>query len=391
MAGRPPLRIGQHGKISRRYLGNGVWEAQCRYRDTDGVTRRVRRAGPADQYDRRGKLAEDVLIEALAQRRPPSGGPDEIGLDTAVMTLVEAHLARLAEDGRAPATQATYRIVAGKLRIKLGGVRVGEATPVRIDAALRSMSNIHGPVMARQAKTILSGGLQLAVMANVLGANPVREVQPIKSKRPPKGAPALTADQLRDLLTKLRTSEYCRKHDLVGPFTLFIATGLRRGELLGLRWSDFDETAGTIAVTGKVERIAGKGLIRVEVTKTAAGRRTLALPSFAVDALRQRRSLPFLGEHPVIMFSSTAGTWRDPNNFGREWRKVRDELGVPDVTTHSFRKTLATLIDDRGLSARVGADHLGHSKVSMTQDVYMTRGKVHTQVADLLDDAISGA
>jgi integrase len=49
------------------------------------------------------------------------------------------------------------------------------------------------------------------------------------------------------------------------------------------------------------------------------------------------------------------------------------------------------LIDDRGLSVRVGADHLGHSKVSMTQDVYMARGKVHTQVADLLDDAISGA
>jgi integrase len=64
---------------------------------------------------------------------------------------------------------------------------------------------------------------------------------------------------------------------------------------------------------------------------------------------------------------------------------------VPKVTTHSFRKTLATLIDEGGLSARVGADHLGHSKVSMTQDVYMTRGKVHTEVADLLDDAISGA
>src|SRR6201986_548199 len=391
MAGRPPLRIGQHGKISRKYIGNGVWEAQCRYRDTDGVTRRVRRIGPADQYDRRGKVAEDVLIEALAQRRPPSGGPDEIGLDTAVMTLVQTHLIRLAEDGRAPATQATYRIVAGKLRIKLGGGRGGGATPARIDAGLRSMSTTQGPVMARQAKTILSGGLQLAVMANVFGTNPVREVQPIKSKRPPKGAPALTADQLRDLLIRLGTSEYCRKHDLVGPFTLFIATGLRRGELLGLRWSDFDETEVALAVTGKVERIAGKGLIRVDVTKTAAGRRRLALPSFAVDALRQRRSVPFLGEHPVIIFPSTAGTWRDPNNFGREWREVRGKLGVPHVTTHSFRKTLATLIDDRGLSARVGADHLGHSKVSMTQDVYMTRGKVHSEVADLLDDAISGA
>lgn len=138
-------------------------------------------------------------------------------------------------------------------------------------------------------------------------------------------------------------------------------------------------------------RITGEGLIRVDETKTAAGRRTIALPSFAIDALRQRRSLPFLGQHPEIIFPSTAATWRDPNNFGRDWRTARNELGVPDVTTHSFRKTLATLIDEGGLSARVGADHLGHSKVSMTQDVYMTRGKVHTQVADLLDAAISGA
>jgi len=166
---------------------------------------------------------------------------------------------------------------------------------------------------------------------------------------------------------------------------------LGRCELLGLRWGDFDETAGTLAVSGKVVRITGEGLTRVDETETAAGRRTIALPSFAIDVLRQRRSLPYLGEHPVIMFPFTAGTWRDPNNFGRVWRVARKELGVSDVTTHSFRKTLATLIDEGGLSARVGADHLGHSKVSMTQDVYMTRGKVHAQVADLLDDAISGA
>jgi len=62
---------------------------------------------------------------------------------------------------------------------------------------------------------------------------------------------------------------------------------------------------------------------------------------------------------------------------------------MPDVTTHSFRKTVATLIDDAGLSARVDADHLGHAKVSMTQDRYMSRGRVHTQVADLLDRTVT--
>ena len=64
-------------------------------------------------------------------------------------------------------------------------------------------------------------------------------------------------------------------------------------------------------------------------------------------------------------------------------------MAVSAGATHSFHKTVATLIDDDGLSARIGADHLGHSKVSMTQDRYMTRGRVHTQVADLLDRTVA--
>jgi integrase len=59
------------------------------------------------------------------------------------------------------------------------------------------------------------------------------------------------------------------------------------------------------------------------------------------------------------------------------------------VTSHSFRKTVATLIDEEGLSARIGADHLGHSRISMTQDGYMARGRVHATVADMLDRAIN--
>jgi integrase len=225
-------------------------------------------------------------------------------------------------------------------------------------------------------------------MANALGSNPVRDVQPLRSKTQPKGAVGLTAEQLRDLPQKVQASKYCQDHDRVDPITLLIPTGLRRSELLGLRWIDYDDGAFTLAVTGKVVRVSGTGLRRVDETKSAAGRRTVPLPRFAVDMLRARRQMPYFGQQAVI-FPSTAGTLRDPNNFGKEWRKVREELGVPEVTTHSFRKTVATLIDDEGLSARVGADHLGHSKVSMTQDRYMTRGRIHTQVADLLDRTVA--
>jgi hypothetical protein len=177
VAGRPALRIGAYGKISRVNLGGGLWLARCRYRDSDGVTRKVQRLGPPGIYDQYGKLAEDALIDSLAERRSASGS-DVVGLETLVTALIEQHLVRLAEDGRSPVTLTTYRFAVGKLEKFIGGVRVGEASPARIDAALRSMRAAHSPTMARQAKTMLRGALQLAVMANVLGSNPVRDVPP---------------------------------------------------------------------------------------------------------------------------------------------------------------------------------------------------------------------
>ena len=90
-----------------------------------------------------------------------------------------------------------------------------------------------------------------------------------------------------------------------------------------------------------------------------------------------------------MIFPSTAGTLRDPGNFNARWRKAREALGAPDVTSHSFRKTLATLVDDEGLSARIGADHLGYSRVSEAQDAYMARGRVHPQVAQLMERTMS--
>lgn len=144
MAGRPQLRIGTHGKIQRVYKGGGVWLARCRYRDADGVTRLVQKLGPVDEYDQHGKLAEDALIAALAERQR-FAEYREIGPHTKVSDLVEQHLARLAEDGRSPVTMSTYRFTTTKLRKFIGGLRVSESSPARIDAALRSMRNATAP------------------------------------------------------------------------------------------------------------------------------------------------------------------------------------------------------------------------------------------------------
>lgn len=382
MAGRPPLAIGKHGKITRTEIAPGVWIARTHHRDPDGITRRVHRRSPDDgEKDRHGKRAENALLAALAERQAP--GSAAINPDTLLRDLITAHIERLTADGRAPTTIATYHATAAMLTKHTAGLRVADATVPRIDFALRAMRTSHGPGEARRARVLIRGGLQLAVMAGVLTVNPARDVAAMPSP-PPAGAKPLTSDQFGTLIAALSASPRCVDADLVDPITLLMATGLRRSELLGLRWSDY--SGGELRVTGTLVRVAGRGLIRSDRGKTEGSIRTLRLPQFAVDMLTERRRRRFWGEHPMI-FPSTAGTWRDPNNFGKQLRGVRDELGIPDVTTHSFRKSVATLIDDAGLSARVGADQLGHAKVSMTQDRYMARGRVHPEVATLLDDA----
>jgi integrase len=258
-----------------------------------------------------------------------------------------------------------------------------------MDSVVKSMKREHGANMARHGRTLLRGALQIAVLDDVLGANPVAQVSRIESDRPVKGAPSLDAEELRGLIEKITASEVCRRADLVDPIMLFIATGLRRSELLAVRWTpDFSAEAATLTVSGKVVRVPGQGLKRLDSGKTSSSARTVSLPAFAVTLLEERRNRPFWGEQKVI-FPSSAGGLRDPDNYNKQWRKVRDELGVPDVTSHSFRKSVATLIDDAGLSARIGADQLGHAKVSMTQDKYMRRGKIHTEVATLLESTLN--
>ena len=164
-----------------------------------------------------------------------------------------------------------------------------------------------------------------------------------------------------------------------------LGTGLRIGECLGVLWLDVDLGRRRVEVSSTVIRWTGHGLVRKE-TKTRAGRRTLVLPSWALADLQQRWARGVRLEDPV--FSNSLGGLRDPKNTRRDVRAALDRAGFDWVTSHSFRKTTATMLDEAGLSARVIADQLGHARPSMTQDVYMGRKAVDARVAAALEDAL---
>jgi hypothetical protein len=113
--GRPPLRIGQHGKITRIQVESGVWVARCRFRDLDGVTRRVKRMTPAGTTDEYGARAENALRDAIAARQPPGTG--SITGTTTLGDLLTRYIERCRQDGElSPKSVDTYEATLNGVR-----------------------------------------------------------------------------------------------------------------------------------------------------------------------------------------------------------------------------------------------------------------------------------
>lgn len=395
---RPPLPVGAHGRVHRRELPDGRWMALCRVRDPDGVTRRVYRYTPPGVTDRKGAAAERALLEALTKRVTPGAA---VAPDMTVAGLWDAYRAQLVDAGRSETTLRSYDSIAKRIVAGVGGLRIREATAGRLDSFVREVATRATPATARKVRVLLSGMFSLAVRYGATPANPVREVGDVPTPRKPR-ARSLDPADLATLLGRIRgdgdLATYCLTYDLADIVTLFAATGCRMGELLGLRWKDVDLDARTVTVAGKVVRHKGVGIVRENITKSDAGQRVVPLPAFAVDALRERAAHARLADDPDgdpdrelegLVFAGRDDGPRNPDTVWRQWRHVRGVLGWDWVTPHTFRKTVATILDAEGLTARQAADHLGHAQVSMTQDVYYGRGRVHDAAAAAIDAALT--
>ena len=107
------------------------------------------------------------------------------------------------------------------------------------------------------------------------------------------------------------------------------------------------------------------------------------LPGWCLTVLNTRRVR--LGAFEVPVFADTKGGSRDRNNVGRDFRYVRTGTDFDRVKPHTYRKTVASLLDSKGATAPMIADQLAHSRISLAQDVYMGRRAVSAEVADALD------
>lgn len=388
--GRPPLPIGGHGAIARKQQADGSWLAWCHVRESDGRTRRVKASGKS------GQRAENALKAALEHR----GGGDDINAGTRLKQLAEVWFRTVT---KSPGTREAYRNTLDRHVVpKVGDLRVREATTARLDAFLQLVANPSvekitnprtghvrsvkhgGPTAAKQCRTVLSLMMGMAARYDAVPTNPVRDTMLAAPKRKPVSA--LTVEQVHELRQDCAdwvcagTSGPRRGAGLLDMVDLFVATGLRPGELLGILFKDIDLRAGTVAVTGTIKRTRADGLHRQEYPKSEHGERVLRLPAFALQVVRERKIAA--EDKAGLVFTSRVGGIVEPANFSRTWVAARGEKWG-HVKPGAFRKAVATLIK-REAGSDVAAAQLGHSSDEVTRRYYIEREKMAPDSTEIL-------
>ena len=353
------------GSITKRKDGRYVVRLPI-----DGVRRTIGYARTAEEADRK-------LTAAKAERdRGVAFIADSVTLND--------YAAEWLAIKRPDLKETTYRRYEALLRIHflptLGKVPLKKITPAqlqRLEHARRGAPvagrthQVVGAVTVQRAHAVLHALLEDARRLGHVTINVCESV------RPPRGEPRelhpLTLEQVDALLDAVRGER------LEAIYVLALATGLREGELLALKWKDVDLGAGTLRVVATLSRPPG-GAFAFTAPKTRDSARTIALGAAAVEALRahharqtqERCRLGKCWQDLDLVFPAEDGTPLAAYSLAWRYRRARARAGLPStVRFHDLRHTYATLLRELGLDIKDISAALGHSGTTITADLYM--------------------
>jgi integrase len=222
--------------------------------------------------------------------------------------------------------------------------------------------------MVQSIHSVLRNALQTAVREEIVARNVAQLVKVTTPKY--KVNRGLSVAQARAVL------DAAYEERLYALYVLALCLGLRRGELLGLRWVDVDLDAGTLEVVQALQRVGGE--LRFVRPKTDDSERTIPLPAICVDALRLHRNQqetersnawPNWQENGLV-FPSRVGTPLEPDNLRRSWGRIRYAAKLGDVRFHDIRHTCVSLLLDLGVPPHIVRDIVGHSDIEVTMTIY---------------------
>lgn len=215
---------------------------------------------------------------------------------------------------------------------------------------------------------VLSAALKKAVKSRLLLFNVCDAIE--LPKQVQKERRVLTPDEQECLLKELRRDE----QGIMYIFALF--TGLRRGEVLALKWSDVDLDNGTISVTKTLSRVktyvdsGDKTKLIVSEPKTETSKRLVPIVNTLIPMLKRQQKLTQKNNDLDLVFPSEAGGYIDPGNYNRKFYKIVRRAGLPKANPHSLRHSFATRALEAGVDLKTTQELLGHSSIDITANLY---------------------
>src|SRR5215213_1377877 len=239
------------------------------------------------------------------------------------------------------------------LKPSLGNTKLDRISALQVQSLYRSkLDSGLSPRTVQIIHATLHKALKQAVRWSLVPRNVADSVDPPKA--PKKEIKPLDEDRVKRLLKAVQGDK------LEALYVLAITTGMRVGELLGIRWEDVDLEGGTL----QVKRTVFNG--HIEAPKTLKGKRSIKLTQSSIDALQRHKKL---GEW---VFCTGVGTSISVHNLhNRSWKPLLKRTGLPlDTRFHDLRHTCATLLLTKGVHPKIVQELLGHSSISITLDTY---------------------
>lgn len=371
-------------KFSRKRKDGSLWKGW-----QGSVSLGYKPSGKRDRRTVYGATQEEVRQKLEALKRQVAEGTF-----TDSKLTVKGYLERWLthKEGQVkPRTAEAYRhSVERHIIPRIGRKRLDKLTPLDVQGMVSDIASSAGTRTANMCRTVLFSALKQALRWQVLARNPVEAVDPLKEK--PREMVLWTPEEV------VRFLDTARSHRLYALFYLALSTGMRRGELLGLRWIDLK--GSVISVRQTLVPVANR--ITVSTPKTQKGTRRVGVSPDVLEALsahraRQEAERARLGEvwqDSGLIFPTEIGTPMHPRNLERAWyglqensrkawQKASEEAGdvltlerleqgklLPRIRLHDLRHLHVSLLVRQGVDARTIADRVGHARASFTLDVY---------------------
>ncbi|KOR95815.1 integrase [Geobacillus stearothermophilus ATCC 12980] len=267
--------------------------------------------------------------------------------------------------------------------------KINEITTFDIDSFyVDKLDSGYSGAYIRQMHNLLNQAFDQAVRWSLVKVNPVKNAKPPKVKSEEKIT--WTVDEVNRFLNLIKDSS------MEIPYLLAIFTGMRRGEVLGLKWDDVDFENKKIRIKRSLCFVSGKGLIFKE-PKTKKSKRQISISQHVVNVLKkhkqkqefQKEKLGTQYQDNNLIVCTDDGKPLDPRNLLRQFYRLIEEASVPRISFHDLWHTHATILMQQGENPKVVSERLGHSRVGITLDLYShVSDDLQEQAAEKFENAL---